>query len=284
MEAVNQKKGSPGGGVSAGLKQALAASGSVVWPVFLVWTAVGFVIMPLNPTEEMVREWITWPAAEGIAVSILWAADAVWMILAAITVYLCLVATEGIGRARLIAGVVLVGSGAIEIVGELTDFPFGPYDYSDRFGWKLFGILPIAIPMAWLVVVAGGRHLMLWLYPQAPRLLHAAGVAIVALGTDLLLEPVAWKFRGYWTWYPGTIDAYLAAWPPLQNYLSWYGFAFLLAAILPLPRTKHLQDGSASGVKLGSGIKENVANARIIVTLALTNAIFLVCHIAMWLR
>ncbi len=233
----------------------------MAWTLFLIWTAVGVVVMPLGIGETQMRHWLApgHPGAAVAAVRLLHAADAVWMGLAATVVYFHTVAAEGLATARRWAVIVLVGSAFFEWVGARTGFPFGAYAYTDRFGWRLGGVLPVAIPLAWLVVLLCGRYLVQTVWPDATRWQLAAGVAAVAVLTDLNLEFVAWKVRGYWVWTPhagvGVPDG-----PPLQNYAAWFALSFALSILLPPNYALRLRRPSP---------------LRPVLVLVLTNALFL---------
>lgn len=203
-----------------------------VWLLFVVWTAVGFIVMPLGITGAQARAWAAPFGLGDLAEEFLHISDAVWMLLAAVTVYLHAVASEGLTTARRQAGIILLASTVFEWIGARTGFPFGPYEYTGNFGPRIGGVVPMAIPLAWLVVVLTGRSLMLWLRPTAGRCEIAAGVAGVALLTDLNLEPVAWRIREYWLWYPQQ-PQHPPLWPPLQNYAAWLVLSFALALVLP---------------------------------------------------
>ena len=222
--------------------------------------------MPLGIGETQVRGWLAGHGAlADAAAGFLRAADLVWMLLAAVVVYFHTVAAEGLPTARRWAVMILAGSAFFEWVGARTGFPFGPYAYTERFGWRLGGVLPVAIPLAWLVVLLCGRYLAAFLRPDATRLELALGVAFVATLTDLNLEFVAWKVRGYWVWYPQTSATEAPGWPPLQNYLAWFALSFLLSALLPSNHALRWRRPSP---------------ARPILVLALMNALFLLVHAA----
>ncbi len=204
--------------------------------VFLIWTAVGFVVMPLDVTAAQVRAWNLPSGIGGLAVEILRVSDALWMLFAAVTVYLHTVASEGLPTARRQAAIILLASTVAEWVGARTGFPFGPYEYTENFGPRIGGVVPMAIPLAWLVVVLCGRNVVLALRPTAGRFETAAGVAAVATLTDLNLEPVAWHVREYWVWYPHQPGP-APLWPPAQNYVAWTVLSFALALALPIDHT-----------------------------------------------
>jgi uncharacterized membrane protein len=202
-----------------------------LWLAFLVWTAIGFVVLPCNLGR--LPAGLSQPAIRRFADTFLRQADAIWMLLAAANVYVHTAASEGLPTARRWAAIILAGSAACEWVGVRTGVPFGAYRYTDRFGWRLGGVLPAAIPLAWLVILICGRYLVLALRPHATRLETALGVAVVAVVTDANLEFVAWKLRGYWLWYPGRSGASVPTWPPWENYASWFMLSFLLSWLLP---------------------------------------------------
>lgn len=238
------------------------------WWAFLVWTAVGFVVMPLGVGENTVHRWLAPGPAERALISLLHVADAVWIYLAAVVIYLHTAASEGLPTARRWAVILLVGSGAAEWIGARTGFPFGPYRYTDHFGWRIGGVLPVAIPLAWFVVILCGRALVLRWQAASTRVELALGVAAIATLTDANLEAVAWKVRGYWNWYPDA-PAPLPAWPPIQNYVSWFVLSFVLTYLLP--RNDALR-------------RRTFSPARPVLVLALMNALFIVVYAARWLQ
>lgn len=205
-----------------------------LWRLFVIWTAVGAVVMVAGLNAANVGRWFSSPAIAPIAAQFLACADLVWMTLAAAVVYLRVAATDGLTRARVAAAIILGASATIEWIGARTGVPFGPYLYTDAFGPLILGVLPIAIPLAWTVILLGSRILVLHFRPALSRWQLSLWVALIAVSTDLNLEFIAWKARGYWIWYPG--DANPPAWPPLQNFLSWFLLAFVLHALTPAPR------------------------------------------------
>ena len=92
------------------------------------------------------------------------------------------------------------------------------------------GVLPLAIPLAWLVVIllrTLPRRAGCARPPPASQI--ALGVAVAAMLTDVNLEFVAWKVRGYWVWYPQAAPGTAPGWPPCQNYVSWFVLSGALA-------------------------------------------------------
>ena len=119
--------------------------------------------------------------------------------------------------------VVLLGF-AVEFIGVNTGKIFGHYSYGNTLGFKLFDVQPfVGVPpligLNWLVLtyVCGilARYLPL---PELPRTLLAA---LLMVGLDLCLEPVAGQFD-FWHWSANVI--------PLQNFRDW----FIVACVLQM--------------------------------------------------
>ena len=114
---------------------------------------------------------------------------------------------------------------AVEHIGVTTGVPFGRYSYSEVLGFKVGGDVPLPIPFAWLLVVAGaigaarllgvGRR---WLLLAAP---------LLVLFFDLLLEPFAVYTMGYWLW----IESGPYYGVPTANFVAWAGTGLVLSAI-----------------------------------------------------
>ena len=239
-----------------------------MWTLFLGWTVIGFVVMPLGIGEGDVRHWLGDGFVRQAILAILHVSDALWIAFAATVVYLHTAAVEGLPTARRWAVTILLGSTVAESIGATTGFPFGPYRYTQNFGWLIGGVVPVAIPLAWLVILLCGRTLILRLRPRVSRLELALGVGLVALVTDLNLEFVAWKVRGYWIWYPD-LRGLVPAWPPAQNFVAWFILSFALT--LALPANYELRPHRPS-------------TFRPLAVLGLMNALFMVIHTARWWR
>lgn len=240
---------------------------SILWLLFLIWTAIGAVVMPFDIGAVQIREWVVAKDLQQALITFLGFSDAIWIMLAAALAYLALARHEGLAVARRWSLIILLGSALLETVGALTGFPFGPYRYTDRFGWRILGVLPFTIPLAWLTIVVCARYTVLLWRAHASRWQIALGTGLIALLTDLNLEPVAWKVRAYWLWYPTQNGA--PDFPPVQNYVSWFVAAMLLAWAFPnraVDRTKPARDRQPALI------------------LGLMNALFILVHLTRWLR
>jgi putative membrane protein len=56
-------------------------------------------------------------------------------------------------RGVLAALAILLLSWAVEHIGVTTGFPFGGYHYTDILNLKVLGVVPLAVPFAWLLVI-----------------------------------------------------------------------------------------------------------------------------------
>ena len=239
-----------------------------MWGCFLLWTAIGSVVMPLGIGEGQVVRSLPDGFARRLVLAVLPVSDALWIALAAVLTYLYTASSEGLATARRWTLLILLGSGAAEWIGAQTGFPFGPYRYTERFGWRIGGVLPVAIPLSWMVILLCGRTVVLSLRPAGTRLQTALGTAVVAVLTDFNLEFVAWKVRGYWIWYPDA-SGLVPTWPPAQNFLAWFVLSFAL--VLALPPCYDLRPRRPSPF-------------RPIATLVLMNGLFVLVYTARLLR
>ena len=183
--------------------------------VFVVWATVGLFVNFFGVTLPPAMFW----------------ADAFFLTLAAALVFLALARRDGAVRSAGIFFAVAIFTGALEAFGTLTGVPFGQYYYSDRMGWKIVGVLPFTIPLAWWAIVGSGHFVLSYLFPWWSRLGLSVGVGLWALIHDVFLEPFAWNVRGYWSW--GPWDDPLSA-VPLQNYVTWFVTAAVMGALLPM--------------------------------------------------
>jgi bisanhydrobacterioruberin hydratase len=108
----------------------------------------------------------------------------------------------------------------VETIGEITDFPFGAYRYTDVLAPKIF-VVPIAITFAWLMIMLSSyftaRYLVHRVFPEFGQGL-AIGLAVaLAVTSDLLMEPVAFLVQNYWVWERGGF--YYGV--PLSNFIAW---------------------------------------------------------------
>jgi putative membrane protein len=217
----------------------------IVLGAFLFWFACGlvFTLGAIGPATVA-----AWPAPgwlRGFVTLCVHVGDPGLILLAFASTHL-LAARHWGAAARRWALLVIVLSLLVETCGTLTGFPFGSYRYSDRFG-PVLGAVPLAIPLAWQVVLTNALFLVRAFAPDWPRWGQAAGAAGIATLYDAVLEPFATRVKGYWHWLPnGQV--------PWQNYAAWFGIAALLIfAFAPEPTRRSLRD-SRPAIVLGATI------------------------------
>jgi uncharacterized membrane protein len=163
--------------------------------------------------------------------------DATWIVLASIACYLALVRTDGIAAARRWSGMALFAGLVVPSFSAITSWPLGPVFYPVNLGLKI-GPIPYSVPLLWLVIVLGAREFAWRVLPRAGHGTIALASAIIALATDLNLEPIAWKYRAWWLWYP--TPGLHASHAPWQNFISWFfislGLAWLMRPADVAPR------------------------------------------------
>lgn len=127
---------------------------------------------------------------------------------------------EGITRKNLLVLLIIfVGGIAIEWIGVHTGILFGNYGYGEALGWKIDGI-PLIIGLNWFNIVLASTAIIGRL--PIPLALKAIGAGLLAMGLDILIEPVAIKLD-YWSWGGGEI--------PIFNYVCWFAFSTIFAAL-----------------------------------------------------
>ena len=197
-----------------------------LWKFFLIWAGVGllavtFQVSPASVGSLPLPGWLS----SFVALCLRYG-DFVSMMLASAHVYFSAVDRLGLRQARRCAAIILVASGILETFGTLTGIPFGSYTYTDAFGPRILGVLPVAIPLAWFTVVAGANLTLSQYWHGASRAPLAIATGAFALVFDYLMEPFAYAIREYWIWAGHVV--------PPQNYFSWFIFSAMMAWITPI--------------------------------------------------
>jgi putative membrane protein len=129
------------------------------------------------------------------------------------------------GAAISLAALALFGY-AIETIGVLTGFPYGPFYYGDALGARIFGLVPLLLPVSYgpLVIGAVGAA---WSPDAQGRLLWVLRSALLLTLIDGVLDPGA-AALGFWVWPEG--GAYYGV--PISNYAGWLLSGALASALL----------------------------------------------------
>jgi bisanhydrobacterioruberin hydratase len=102
----------------------------------------------------------------------------------------------------------------IESTGVLTGFPYGAFSYGDLMGLKLFGIVPLILPFAYVPIVLGSYFIAEKLTSNKGMIITITTFLLVLF--DLVLDPGAVAL-GYWNW---IVNGFYYG-IPLSNYLGW---------------------------------------------------------------
>lgn len=130
----------------------------------------------------------------------------------------------GSARAALVGVVLSLFAYVIEYVGLVSGFPYGSFAYSALMGPKVFGSLPLLLPVAYLPLVFGGTALSAFFVKKTFVRIVTATVFLVLF--DLVLDPGAVAI-GLWSfsaggWYYGV---------PLTNFVGWLLSGFVSCAL-----------------------------------------------------
>ena len=191
---------------------------AALWILFLIWSALILGIWMTGIGDVELTKQVTNP---DLLPALRWlssAGDGIWVLLAAANVYLSLVASEGLKTMRTRAAMTLVAVWAVCALSTWKQLPFGPIHYTTRLGVHL-GPVPFGLPLLWLALIHGARSAALHFAPKASHGIIAVLTALLCLLSSINLEPIAWKLRAWWIWYPLQVSA--PAWPPIGNFLTW---------------------------------------------------------------
>ena len=130
-------------------------------------------------------------------------------------------------NALLLLGITFVVSLFFESFNLLTDgLLFGPLNYTHKLGFKLFGLVPLLIPVTWFTV----GYLSLLIAERAMKrrpltrcriIKMALLAAVIMTAWDVGMDPMMVN-KGYWIW---KINGYYFG-IPLRNYLGWLTTSF----------------------------------------------------------
>lgn len=130
---------------------------------------------------------------------------------------------EGKRATAVLLGTTFTVSLALESLGVATGLVYGAYTYTSMLGPKFLGLVPLAIPVAWFMMVYASRALARLIVGPGLRrdLLPTAAFALLCAAImtawDLGMDPRAVRVMKMWVWHDG------GPWfgVPLQNYAGW---------------------------------------------------------------
>jgi uncharacterized membrane protein len=143
------------------------------------------------------------------------------------------------GRRGLLAGAgVFTLAWLVEHLGETTGLLFGRYSYTELLQPQIWGVVPVPITCAWLMVALGSWQLAQRVAPGRGQALAAATLVVLL---DLQIETIATRVHPYWIW----VDSGPYYGVPSVNFAMWWvvglAMAFLMRALVPRRPAAHQQ-------------------------------------------
>jgi uncharacterized membrane protein len=124
----------------------------------------------------------------------------------------------GLGRALFFIGISTSIGFAAEWLGVKTGTVFGRYRYTDKSGPRLFGVVPVFVPLMWCVITYIGFWTAEVIGPNgAAHPFYFIGTAsLLTTAWDMVADPVV-VYEGAWTW--ETPGKYCGV--PMANFMGW---------------------------------------------------------------
>jgi putative membrane protein len=152
--------------------------------------------------------------------------SAFFIIILAIPSYYYLYQWVGMAKAFTVIGIISVLSLIIEIIAVITGLPYGNFYYSEDLGFKIFGLVPWLVGLAYPPILLGSiaisRHLV---EEKWVKLVPTATLFNILV--DLVLDPAA-VTSGLWSWNVNGI--YYGV--PLINFIGWFMTGFIYINII----------------------------------------------------
>lgn len=146
---------------------------------------------------------------------------------------------------NVLSAVVCIGlaGGAVDWLGAETGIPFGGFSFGDM-GPRLFGVLPWAMPLIWVVAILNSRgvaRLVLrpWRKTKTYGFWLIGVTATLTALFALALDPLATHVRHYWWWVPAKLPL---TWQgaSLVDFLGWAVVTpLILVFVTPMLINKH---------------------------------------------
>lgn len=104
-----------------------------------------------------------------------------------------------------------------EILSIMYGFPYGKFDYGEMMGGlKLFGMVPIVLPIIYVAMVLSAMYVLRSLKGWA----RIFGVGVLLMLVDMVMDP-GLTVNGVWYWYDSWIGVNLYN-VPVQNFFGWF--------------------------------------------------------------
>ena len=224
--------------------------GNILWAAFLIWSVLVGVLWMSGVSGAAAAGAFPKGPLRVVANLLIGSADALWLVLTAVTVYLGVASREGLNFIRVRTLWIAVAAVLLAVCSLRTGAPLGTGAYTERLGMKIVGV-PFGWALLWITIVLSARETALRFLPRASHLQIAFASGLLALLTILNLEPLASQVRFFWFWYvPGTrLPSSAGAW----NYLTWTLAVTSLAFAIrsPHPAYRAQQESDRASWTLG---------------------------------
>ncbi|HRI03602.1 MAG TPA: isopentenyl-diphosphate Delta-isomerase [Pyrinomonadaceae bacterium] len=160
------------------------------------------------------------------------------VILFAIPVFWATMMWLGRRDAVILFGILGVLALVIETSAMITGFPYGHFGYSELLGYRLIGLTPWAVFLAWTPLVVAAYGIAARLVEKQPSaasrkpsaaILRVVMVALMLVVFDLVLDPGAVKI-GFWRYEGG--GAFYGV--PVSNFAGWLFSGAIGAAVIEI--------------------------------------------------
>lgn len=111
-----------------------------------------------------------------------------------------------------------------EVIGVKTGWPYGHYTYTSYLAPDVWHV-PIVMMAAWLFITVESFVVVPAHWPWVTRVVLGG---LVAVGIDMLIDPVAANVQHLWRWQQRGAYYHI----PLQNFVAWFAIECLLQAVL----------------------------------------------------
>jgi putative membrane protein len=131
----------------------------------------------------------------------------------------------GLNRAGVILLIFSILSIIVEGVAVVTGFPYGGFSYPETLGYKVLGLVPWSVPLAYVPFLLGSATLASQLFDSS-WLRFGFGSSIILLAVDLVVDPAAVS-AGLWAY--TNAGAYFGV--PLNNFMGWLLTGFVYSVL-----------------------------------------------------
>ncbi len=147
-----------------------------------------------------------------------------FIILFALPSYYSLIKHIGSRKGVLLLFIISVLPVLVEGFAVWTGYPYGGFEYGERLGWLLFGVVPPTISFAYLPILLGSLYFAS--KKSEEFIIFGSLASFFNLLVDLVIDPAAIHI-GFWSYTSGGF--YFGV--PLSNFLGWVITGFIYASI-----------------------------------------------------